>query len=421
MEQQSPLQEQIQHEYLSVVPRGAPLPGHEDLIALARHISGVSHAAINLMQHDGHVVVASSKDEVGTTASREDSLCARVVAGGWGDTQVPDLRSDLRFSDSGFVTGELAALRFYATFPLRTPAGVEVGALCVFDEQEHALSPEQLEALSLLARRTVDAFEMAARERELAEAADELVAQSAALERVNAALDAFTGQIGHDLKGPISSLRMSLGMLAESHDASSDEEAWLLESALTAVRRMGSMVEDCLGFARHGGRISRRPVDLAALVAGVRADLTAQLEHVTIVADDLPVVCADASQLGHLLQNLVANAAKFLTGMPDPRIRISAEVLGEDGFRLEVADNGHGVPRSERDRIFDARYQGDHDVPGLGLGLATCLRIASAHGGTVSVDDAPEGGALFVLDVPGVPRPQDRQRPRAQVPSQSAR
>ena len=401
MDHRTILRNQVQDEYLAVLEHQGQLPGHEDLLALARHISGVPHAAINLIQPHGHLVVASTTDEPGTMCPIEDSLCARVVEGGWGDTHVPDLRSDLRFNDSGFVTGALAELRFYATFPLCTPAGVEVGALCVFDEVEHRLSPDQLEALSALARRAVDAFEMAARERELSDAADELVAQSAALERVNAALDAFTGQIGHDLKGPIASLRMSLGMLADSHDEEAGDEAWLLESALTAVRRMGSMVEDCLGFARVGGRISLREVDLAALVSGVRADLASHLADVSVTTGDLPVICADAGQLSHLLQNLMANAAKFLVGVPDPVIRVSAEVVGRDGFRLEVADNGPGVPASERDKIFHARYQGDHDVPGLGLGLATCLRIASAHGGTVRVGDAPEGGALFVLEVPG--------------------
>ncbi|QWC85682.1 HAMP domain-containing histidine kinase [Nocardioidaceae bacterium] len=407
------LRQQVVDAYLAAHPPCEPLPGHEDLVALAVHIAAVPGAAINLLTEHEQVVVASSSLEAGETFPLEDSLCHRVVEGGLGETQVPDLAADARFADSGFVSGRLAELRFYAGFPLRTPGGVDVGTLCVFDEQEQALDSGQVEALTMLARRVVDLYELSVRERELSSAAEALTAQAEALSRTNRTLDAFTGQIGHDLKGPVASLRMSLGMLAENDAVLSDSDAaWLSDTAVIAARRLGTMVEDCLEFARHGGRLQRRPVDLAALVAGVESDLSAQLDGIDLVRGQLPVVHADASQLVPLVQNLVANAAKFLAGVREPVVRVSAVTTGRDGFRLEIADNGPGVPEADRARVFDTHWQGSHEVPGLGLGLATCQRIAEAHGGRMTVGAAPEGGALFALVVP------PRARTTAQVPSQ---
>jgi signal transduction histidine kinase len=100
-----------------------------------------------------------------------------------------------------------------------------------------------------------------------------------------------------------------------------------------------------------------------------------------------------------VLQNLVSNAVKFTRDLPEPLIRVCAGVE-PGGWWLEVADNGPGVSVADRERVFGVLIQGDSSHGGIGLGLATCLRIVEAHGGTIVLDEAPEGGALVRIDVP---------------------
>lgn len=120
--------------------------------------------------------------------------------------------------------------------------------------------------------------------------------------------------------------------------------------------------------------------------------------------DDL-VVRGDADRLRQLLDNLAENAAKF---SPDGGVEICAARLpGEDGgtvVRLAVADRGPGVPRADRERIFDRFYQGEAGRAvasrGVGLGLTICREIVVMHGGRIGVLDRDGGGSIFEVLLP---------------------
>jgi signal transduction histidine kinase len=71
-----------------------------------------------------------------------------------------------------------------------------------------------------------------------------------------------------------------------------------------------------------------------------------------------------------------------------------------DGVEFRVIDNGHGIPSAQRTTIFQPFERLSKDVPGSGLGLATCERIVTAHGGRVSVSETPGGGATFLVSLP---------------------
>jgi signal transduction histidine kinase len=118
------------------------------------------------------------------------------------------------------------------------------------------------------------------------------------------------------------------------------------------------------------------------------------------------VVRADRVQLRALLQNLIGNAVRHgrLTRRPD--IEIMVAITSRGGWTLRVIDHGVGIPADERERVLEpfVRLHAKSDAPGTGLGLATCVQIAHAHGGTLEVGETPGGGTTVTLDVPAAKR-----------------
>lgn len=380
---------------------GARHEGLDDLVRLVGELTGVPSAAINLMQSGTQATVAAIGMSTGLCA-REDSMCHQVLHRDE-PVEVPDTLADPTWADNPWVNGEIDSFRFYYAHQLISPRGVVVGTLCLFDYEPRTLDDEQRFKVARVAAWIMDTLELRLRTFELEETVTELTTARTELQRSNEMLDLFAGQIAHDLRGPVAALNLTLGMLRDEIAEDASDESWLLDRALGSVSRMDSLIGDMLAFASLGTGLQAGEADLAALVGVVRDDLGEGLDGVRLVADRLPVVPGGATQWRVVLQNLVANAVKFTRGVEAPLVRVSA---GTDswGWWLEVADNGPGVPDSDRKRVFGLLTQGDPAREGIGLGLATCTRIVQAHGGSIRIGDAPEGGALVRITVPVLTR-----------------
>ena len=360
-------------------------PPRRDLIALvevAAQVADVPMATINLITDVEQHQVAAFGFDAGI-CRREDSMCNLVLHAG-APVIVPDARDDDRFRTNPFVTGEIGNVRFYATHQLRTPAGTVIGTLCVFDEVPRTLSAEQERALAGLADRVVDLLELELRTREL--------------ERSNEQLAAFAGQVSHDLRNPLTAVTMSLRMIDDQVGGEGDV-AFLLERALGGAGRMQSLIDDLLKFARVGGELQRGLVDLAEVLDAVEQDLAACLADATVERGELPMVVGDPVQLRAVVQNLVANAAKFTRPGEPAYIAVGARSLG-DRWRVEVNDRGPGIPADQRDRVFEPLARIDEEVEGSGIGLSTCRRIVTAHGGRMGLSDSPYGGTCAWFELP---------------------
>ncbi|MGM1030355.1 MAG: sensor histidine kinase [Actinomycetota bacterium] len=365
-----------------------PEPDLEGLVQLAAAICGVSTAVINIIDDRFQHQVAAVGFEPAVCA-REDSMCA-VVFRDPGHVVVPDAREDGRFRDNPFVTGEIADVRFYASSPLVTPAGVAIGTLCVFDQEVGDLSEQDSRALALLARQVIDVLELRRITRELG--------------RSNEQLAHFAGQVSHDLRNPLTALVGFLELAADSPElADAPIAAKALERADAAAGRMGALVADLLDFARVGGQPRRGVVDLGGLVRDVIDDLDAPIRSsgAVITVGDLPTISGDTTQLRALLQNLLANAVKFSAADGSaPTIEVRAHAL-TGGWRLTVDDDGPGVPVEQRERVFGLLERGEAaEVDGLGIGLSTCRRIVEAHGGRIGMDASALGGASAWVVLP---------------------
>lgn len=378
-------------------------PPRADLVALvdvAAQVAQVPLATINLITDtEQHQVATTGFDA--SICAREDSMC-NLVLHEKAPVIVPDASQDPRFKDNPFVTGEIGDVRFYATHQLRTPGGVVIGTLCVFDTEPRELGEAQEAALVKLADRVVDLLELELRSRELTRAVAELETTRAELERSNQVLTAFAGQVAHDLRNPLSAVKMSLELLEDqmaSPDLDADTLAYVATRANSGAERMQQLIDDLLSYARIGGHMARTHVDLAALMTDVRADLAVALDGAELVVGELPVVQGDPVQLRAVLQNLVANSAKFTRPGEPARIEVRGG-MADVVWRVEVVDHGLGVPAEDRERVFAPLARAHEDVEGHGIGLATVRRIVDAHRGRIGITETPGGGATVWIELP---------------------
>jgi signal transduction histidine kinase len=208
--------------------------------------------------------------------------------------------------------------------------------------------------------------------------------------------------VGHELKSPLSIMLALCTRLEESgrlQAEDAEDVARIRANAYTMLRR----VQDLMLVARlenFDRQLEAAVVDVAAIVRTCVegfGSIAAQrnLDLRIGVPDRLPAV-ADEEKLVSVVSNLVANAIRHAPTGGVVRCSLSS-VPGR--LILQVADDGAGVAPDQREMIFE-RYRRGARSPGTGLGLAIVGEIAQLHGGSVAVGDAPEGGALFTVELP---------------------
>lgn len=222
---------------------------------------------------------------------------------------------------------------------------------------------------------------------------------------INATLDQirqmrkFTSDVSHELRTPLTALRLHVEELQLSRERVDLDE--LLRQELRDIERLEGIISDLLLLARlkeGPGTVRHAPVDLGELAreeAGLRAGrFPVQLD----VESDVWVLGV-RTQLQRVLRNLLDNAQRHAIST----IKVA---VGRNGgsAELAVADDGHGVPIADRERIFErfTRLEESRrlDPGGTGLGLAISREIAKAHDGTLHVEDSWNGGACFLLRLP---------------------
>jgi PAS domain S-box-containing protein len=241
-------------------------------------------------------------------------------------------------------------------------------------------------------------------ETRVAQRTAELARQTKELARSNADLEQFASVASHDLQEPLRMVASYTQLLAKRYrgrlDADADE---FIQFAVDGAMRMQRLINDLLAFSRVGTRgkgFTKTP--LAAVMERVRRNLAAAIQESSarINVGELPVVCADETQMELLLQNLVSNAIKF-RGPDAPVVDVTAE-RQEDAWQVNVSDQGIGIEPQYADRIFVIfqRLHAASEYPGTGIGLAICKKIVERHGGHIRVAPAPGGGTRFSFTLP---------------------
>jgi signal transduction histidine kinase len=215
-------------------------------------------------------------------------------------------------------------------------------------------------------------------------------------------LEAFSGRVAHDLVGPLSAAVMTLALVAEERP----EDALLnrrLERLTATLRRASTLVRDLYEYAAaggHGDPLARAEVGEVLRDVVVETQARAQREAEIVVDQPLPAtVACRPGVLVSIMSNLIDNALKHI-GAGHPA-RVAVHVLDQSSaVRIEVEDNGPGIPAERLPRLFEPYSRGETGVPGLGLGLATVKRLTERHGGAVGVRSAIGAGSTFWLELP---------------------
>ncbi len=222
----------------------------------------------------------------------------------------------------------------------------------------------------------------------------------------------FVASVSHELKTPLTSIRMFLETLREGRTRSEEERQECLDVVDREAQRLGRMVERVLEFSRVSAGVRRLRPEAADPAAVLRDAADAFRGHLVNgscdfrmeLAAGLPVLRLDRDAVTEIVLNLLDNAWKY-TPATGKRIVLRARPADGGGVRVEVEDNGPGVPAGDRERVFEEFFRGEDprtaSAGGTGLGLALVRRLAEAHGGSAAVESAPGGGSRFVVTLPG--------------------
>ncbi|MEO6496750.1 MAG: ATP-binding protein [Solirubrobacteraceae bacterium] len=224
---------------------------------------------------------------------------------------------------------------------------------------------------------------------------------AADLARSNAELEQFAHVVAHDLSEPLRTISGFAELLERrAADDLEPDETQFLTAIVTSARRGQQILDSVLHLARLGtAEIDPLPINLDVVVSEALVGLRAMIEanEAVVDVDPLPTVSGDATQLGQVFQNLVANAVKFRAEAA-PHVRISARER-EGSWLIEVADNGRGIePEHPVFGMFERT--GTPDEVGLGIGLAVCQTVVERHGGSIWFESTLGQGTTFFLTVP---------------------
>jgi signal transduction histidine kinase len=211
-----------------------------------------------------------------------------------------------------------------------------------------------------------------------------------------AAIGQVAASIGHDLRNPLAVIQTSTHQLQRRLTDGDERVQRHLRRVADQTELCSSIISDLLELARDRAP-ERRPTDLGPVVREA-AGSVARRDGVVLalaIADDLPRPAIDATQFRQLVVNLVQNAVEAVGERG--RIVVSLR-LGAGEVVLAVEDDGPGLRPAVLARLFEPLFT--TRANGTGLGLALCRRIVEKHGGTITADNRPDGGASFTAAIP---------------------
>ena len=219
----------------------------------------------------------------------------------------------------------------------------------------------------------------------------------------------FVANVSHELRTPLTNVRSYAETLRDSEDIPRDMENSFLDIIISETDRMTHIVQDLLTLSRlDSGRADMKMVRFPfreAIDSVCRAvDLEAKRHHHTLIRNygpTLPMITGDRSRLEQVMMNVISNAIKYT---PDGgTIEVDAGITGKYVW-MEVSDNGIGIPKQDRERIFERFYRVDkarsRESGGTGLGLSIAREIVLRHNGSIALTDHDGPGTTVRILLP---------------------
>lgn len=230
----------------------------------------------------------------------------------------------------------------------------------------------------------------------------------------------FVSNVSHELKTPLTSIRMFAELLADGRVKDNAKQQSYLQIISAESARLTRLINNVLDFARierGEKKYEMRDMDLCQTVSNSVEALRAQMEaaqfKVILELPDSPVsIRGDADALSQVMVNLLSNAEKYSQDAKEITVGLKIAAHPFPHAEVQVMDRGLGVPKGCEEKIFEQFYRA-HDslssgIQGSGLGLTLARQIARAHGGEITHAARAGGGSIFTLKLPIIPQPTNQ-------------
>jgi PAS domain S-box-containing protein len=217
--------------------------------------------------------------------------------------------------------------------------------------------------------------------------------------------DAFISMASHELKTPLTALKLQTSLL-QRQLAKQGIPASALSSMEGQINKVTRLVDELLDVSKiQVGRLEylQETVDLEALLQEITETMqqTSPSHRIVVRGTVRTSLIGDPDRLGQVFINLLSNAIKYSPNAETVEMDLSTS---EDAVTVSVRDHGLGIPREQRDKIFDRFYRvtdpRQRAIPGLGMGLYIVAEIVKRHGGTITVDSIVGKGSTFTVTLP---------------------
>lgn len=334
------------------------------------------------------------KSHIGTDLTenfRDLSFCTYAIAGPDEIMIVPDALQDERFAKNPVVTE--ANVTFYAGVPLVNEDGFALGTLCVLDQQSHEFSEIQVDALKALAKQIVDKIELQRKVLLLEKTNQELI-------NANVLIQKFASMAAHDIKNPLSSIKLTSQALRSRKEITQNENCLrLVNMNISATDNLLLLVDDMMAYSKNPALLlaKRQQFDLNTLIN--------KIVSLLIVPDSIRIELPPGKHPVHfsiiaveqILINLLSNAIRY-NDKANGLIKI--RFAEDEGFyHLEVEDNGRGISEEYLEKIFinnfTLKVADRFDNQGSGIGLATVKDLLYLLESSITVHSDVSIGSTF--------------------------